>query len=116
MLNQHQITRIFCEIHDFCNKFDNYVNSNALPCDRIRKKRGPAQCLHPSEIVFILVAFQIIGFRNFKTFYIHFAKKLWLKYFPVRRQLSLPVDDNYLCRIVFLLTQDASPPFSLIAC
>lgn len=82
MLNQHQITAIFCEIHDFCKQFDDYINQHALESAANVNKRGPSQGLHFSEIMFILIAFQTIGFRNFKTFYNSFVTPLWLNYFP----------------------------------
>lgn len=100
MLNQHQITLIFCEIHDFCKQFDDYVKKNALPSNKPTNKRGPGQGLHFSEIMFILIAFQMVGFRNFKTFYNYFVTPIWHSYFP-----ELP---SYQ-RFVELIEQAAMP-------
>ena len=45
-------------------------------------KRGPKCCLVPSEIMTILIAFQMMGFRTFKNFYCSFVCKYWRKEFP----------------------------------
>ena len=64
----HQLTTIFCEIDDFCKELDNYVQHRLLP-GSVKRPRGPACLLSISEIMTILVMFQMVRFRDFKTFY-----------------------------------------------
>jgi Transposase DDE domain len=78
-----QLTRIFCQVHDFCKEFDNYLTGKLLPAPTgPTQQRGPACSLADSEIMTILIFFQSSGFRNFKTFYIHFLQKYWCDAFP----------------------------------
>ena len=64
----HQLTRIFCEIDDFCKEFSSYMKSKLLP-RASSGERGPRCKLSDSEIMVILIWFQSSGFRNFKLFY-----------------------------------------------
>ena len=64
----HQLTRIFCEIDDFCKEFNKYMSSKMLPSTS-SGQRGPRCKLSDSEIMVILIWFQSSGFRNFKSFY-----------------------------------------------
>jgi hypothetical protein len=81
MVKEHQLVSIFCEIDDFCNEFDKNI-SQPLLTSPTRGHRGPACCLSISEIMTIQVLFQMIGYRNFKTFYTGFLQEYWKKYFP----------------------------------
>jgi len=60
-----QLTRIFCEIDDFCNEFQQYVEHTFLPGEK-NSRRGPSGYLHDSEIMTIVVAVQFSGYRTFK--------------------------------------------------
>jgi hypothetical protein len=73
MMNEAQLIGIFCEIDDFCNEVDQNMHRPCLPGDA-KAKRGPACCLSMSEIITIQILFQIIGYRNFKTFYTSFLQ------------------------------------------
>ena len=77
----HQLTTIFCEIDDFCKELDNYVQHRLLP-GSVKRPRGPACSLSISEIMTILVMFQMVRFRDFKTFYEGFLQVYWQAYFP----------------------------------
>ena len=77
----HQLTRIFCQIDDFCKELNSYTNQKALPSPS-RSKRGPRCSLSDSEIMTILIFFQASGYRNFKTFYTHFLLDYWHHAFP----------------------------------
>jgi hypothetical protein len=80
MTRIHQLIQIFCEIDDFCNELDEYAKHKLLPGDVI--KRGPECGVAVSEIMTILIIFQMSGFRNFKTFYCEFLSAYWKQYFP----------------------------------
>lgn len=82
-MDVNQLTRIFCDIDDFCKEFDEYLKGKLLP-DRTDRthRRGPRPCLSDSEIMTILIVFQSSGYRNFKHFYIHFLFEYRKKDFP----------------------------------
>ncbi len=77
----HQLTRIFCEIDDFCKTFQDELNPQQLLSTN-KKRRGPLCQLSQSEIATILIMFHFIRFRDFKTFYLSFVQKHWKPYFP----------------------------------
>jgi hypothetical protein len=77
----HQLTSIFCEIDDFCKEFDNYFQHKLLT-GPTKGARGPKCNLSISEIMTILVMFQMIRYRDFKTFYCGFLEKYWKDCFP----------------------------------
>jgi hypothetical protein len=80
-MDMNQLTRIFCDIDDFCKNF-NRDNLNKLLPGIIPTHRGPDCCLADSEIMTILVFFQSSGWRNFKSFYTNFLGVYWKKEFP----------------------------------
>jgi len=96
-----QLTRIFCEIYDFCNEFQQYTEHTLLE-DHKTSKRGPSGYLHDSEIMTIVIAFQSSGYRNFKTFYTGYVAQFWKSAFP-----KLPSYNRFveiMRRIIFPLT------------
>lgn len=78
----HQLVNIFCEIDDFCKEFGKYCQHKLLPSGKEGKTRGPKCKLVMSEIMTILVMFQMTGFRNFKIFYNGCVVRYWHQYFP----------------------------------
>ena len=81
MINEHQLIVIFCEIDDFCKEFDKNISPSLLTSPT-KGNRGPKCCLSISEIMAIQILFQMIGYRNFKTFYTAFLQIYWKEYFP----------------------------------
>lgn len=81
MLQERQLVAIFCEIDDFCKEFDNNI-SESLLSSPTKGRRGPNGCLSISEIMTVQILFQMVGYRNFKTFYTGFLQNYWLQYFP----------------------------------
>ena len=66
-MNEYKIIRIFLVVSDFCDDFEPWFNQFLLDCNckkRIRNCR-----LSLSEIMTILIFFQMSGYRNFKKFY-----------------------------------------------
>lgn len=57
------------------------MKNKYLP-DLQRRKSGPRSCLSDSEIMTILILFQSSGYRNFKTFYVHFLSEYLHRAFP----------------------------------
>jgi hypothetical protein len=81
MIQEHQLVSIFCEIDDFCKELDKNMSQLQLTGPS-KGQRGPACCLSISEIMVVQVLFQMVGYRNFKTFYTGFLQTYWKQYFP----------------------------------
>lgn len=76
-----QLVSIFCQIDDFCKELDVYSRHYVLTGPS-KGKSGPACGLSISEIMTILVMFQMSKFRDFKTFYNGFLGVYHKNYFP----------------------------------
>jgi Transposase DDE domain len=81
MIQEHQLVTIFCEIDDFCKELDKNISAFLLSSPT-KGPRGPSCSLSISEIMIIQILFQMVGYRNFKTFYTGFLQKYWIQYFP----------------------------------
>jgi len=81
MLKEHQLVSIFCEIDDFCKDLEKNMPQPLLTSPA-KGKRGPKCCLSISEIMTIQILFQMVGYRDFKTFYTGFLQVYWKNYFP----------------------------------
>ena len=68
-MDVHQLTGIFCEFDDFCNRLDTYTQHRTLT-GPMKVKRGPSCGLAVSEIMTILLMFQSSRVRDFKNFYV----------------------------------------------
>ena len=62
------LTEIFCQIDDFCNKFDSHYQHFFLSDGAKKRKKHCSMSL--SEIMTIVVLFHLSGYRNFKNFYL----------------------------------------------
>lgn len=62
-MDMHQLTDIFCQMDDFCNRLDEYTQDYMLT-GSMKGKRGPACGLAISEIMTILVMFQSSRLRQ----------------------------------------------------
>ncbi len=78
----HQLVEIFCEMDDFCKELETQVKKTSLTGPSGSTPRGPKRGLTNSEIMTILIMFQMIRVKDFKTFYCHFLQKYWHVYFP----------------------------------
>lgn len=79
-MDMNQLTRIFCDVDDFCKELNHYGTAKFLPTPV--SQRGPACCLSHSEIMMILILFQSSCWRNFKHYYIHFLSTYYKPAFP----------------------------------
>jgi hypothetical protein len=61
------IVTLFCEIDDFCKDMTPWLNAHLLP---VRQRQQESR-MHLSEVMTLLVWFHIVGYRNFKQFYLH---------------------------------------------
>ena len=101
MLMEHQLVAIFCEIDDFCKELDKNMPQPLLT-GPTKSHRGPACCLSVSEIMTIQILFQMVGYRNFKTFYTGFLQIYWKQYFPKSPSYQRFVE--LMSRAIFPLT------------
>lgn len=100
-MDMHQLISIFCEIDDFCNELDKHSEHYML-AGPTKGNRGPACGLSISEIMTILVMFQMSRFRDFKNFYTGFLCFYHRCYFPNLPSYGRFV--NLINRAIFPLT------------
>ncbi len=72
-MDVHQLVNIFCDIDDFCNELEHHCQNDMLSGPS-KSNRGSTCCIAISEIMTILVMFQMSRFRDFKNFYNGFLK------------------------------------------
>lgn len=75
-----QLISTFCRIDDFCIIHEKQLQSKAISYKK--PKRGPKQSLSLSEIITVLIMYQILQYRNFKSFYNDFLCEYWREFFP----------------------------------
>lgn len=100
-MDVRQLVSIFCEVDDFCKELDQYSKHYFLTGPS-KGKRGPECGLAASEIMTILVMFQMSRFRDFKNFYTGFLCVYHKSCFP-----RLPTYErfvNLMKRAIFPLT------------
>jgi hypothetical protein len=100
-MDMHQLVGILCEIDDFCNELENHCQHYMLS-GPTKRNRGPACGLSISEIMTILVMFQMSRFRDFKNFYIGFLCFYHRSWFPNLPSYGRFV--NLINRAIFPLT------------
>lgn len=100
-MEMHQLVNIFCEIDDFCNELDTHCQHYMLS-GSTKSNRGPSCGLAVSEIMTILVMFQMSRFRDFKNFYTGFLCFYHGSYFPKLPSYARFV--NLINRAIFPLT------------
>lgn len=75
-----QLISTFCRIDDFCIMYENTLKNKSI--GSASSRTGPPPSLSQSEIMTILVMYQLFQYRNFKRFYIDFVCEYWKDYFP----------------------------------
>ena len=71
---------LYCVVDDFCKGFYPIWESHLLS-EGLKKRRRKVQ-LSPSEIMSLVIYFQISGFRNFKIYYVNYVNKHLKEVFP----------------------------------
>lgn len=74
------LTELFCQIDDFCQTFEPEWDQHLLANGR-KKRRRPA-CLCLSELMTLAVLFHQLRFRQFKSFYLLYARRFLRADFP----------------------------------
>ncbi|HEY9624935.1 MAG TPA: hypothetical protein V6C78_31695 [Crinalium sp.] len=75
------ITQIFCEVDDFCQRFESLLQAQWQLPATIGEKQSQSR-LQRSEIMTIVIAFHGSGFRTFKDFYTLQVMPHWRCAFP----------------------------------
>ncbi len=86
------IVAIFCDIDDFCEKFEP-VFSKKLLGDKVRQ-RNRAMKMSLSEVMTTIVYFHSSGYRNFKAYYLEQVQK------TLNREFPAAVSDNRLVELM----------------
>ena len=73
------LTRIFCDLDDFCKHFEPLLEAHALANDTQRRRKPK---LSLSEMLTIVVYFHRSHFRTFKSYYTQFVCRLLRRFFP----------------------------------
>ena len=71
---------LFCSVDDFWIAFEKDWKKMLLEQGKVEPKKRSS--LNESEIMTIVILFHMIGYRNFKTFYIGYVLKHLKEYFP----------------------------------
>ena len=83
MIPETKIISIYCDIDNFCKELDGYVENGLIEDKGKTAKREPKPILSESEVVTIVILFQLSKFRNFKAFYTtFFLATYWKHHFP----------------------------------
>jgi hypothetical protein len=80
-MDENIITRIYCDVDDFCKSFEEYCKSRHLPNGKATKW-FPAGSLSLSEVMTIILLFHHSGYRCFKWFYVKYVCTVMREYFP----------------------------------
>jgi hypothetical protein len=73
MISNDKVTDIFFDIDEFCNVFEPAFAQRLLEDGKKHRKRAFKMSM--SEIITILVIFQLSGHRTFKHFYLFYVQK-----------------------------------------
>jgi transposase len=74
------LTELFCLVDDFCHEFEPAWERRLLT-DGAKKRRRPCG-LSLSELMTLMILFHQLRFRQFKCFYLHYARRHLGREFP----------------------------------
>jgi hypothetical protein len=80
-MNDDSITRIFCDVDDFCARLERYCTIHLLPIDT-GSAWFPRSRLTLSEVMTIAILFHLSGYQCFKWYYQEHGSKQLARYFP----------------------------------
>jgi len=81
-MNNTNLVEIFFLADEFCNEFNKVMGGHALKQNNDKKHRNKPSKLNDAEVITILIAFHLGGYRNLKHFYINYVQKHLQEYFP----------------------------------
>jgi transposase len=86
-MSESSLTELFCQLDDFCQEFEPQWREQEAKVAQVeggcaKKRRRRTDCLSVSELMTLVVMFHRLRFRQFKSFYTHYALKQWRGAFP----------------------------------
>jgi len=78
-----KLTEIFYFSDEFCKEYYKVMEGHALQDDLSKKHRNKPCKLCDSEVITIMIAFHLGGYRNLKHFYINYVQKVLTNEFPI---------------------------------
>jgi len=75
------ITRIFCEVDDFCQSFEQHWQEQPMLPSMLGERKSRSR-MKLSEVMTIAIAFHGSGYKTFKDFYTLTVIPFWRKAFP----------------------------------
>lgn len=114
MPTPHDITAFFCLVDDFCSEIQPHIEQHLIKHGTIKRRRATG--IHISEIVTLLIWFQVAGGRNFKSFYLNWAQPYLSDLFPNLPSYSRFIELAGRAKIyLFFLIESLKQPSSGIA-
>jgi hypothetical protein len=80
-MNEDSVTKIYCDVDDFCKALEGYCRTHLLPGGK-DPKRFLSGRLSLSEVMTIIVLFHLSGYRCFKRYYQGYVCIHMRGYFP----------------------------------
>lgn len=81
-MKDSKLVEIFYFVDEFCKEFDSVILGHRLAESNSKKRRNKSFKLNDAEIITIMIAFHLGGYRNIKHFYINHVQKYLQNYFP----------------------------------
>lgn len=82
MFKSSNLVEIFYLADEFCKEFYKVMEGHQLPAADGKKHRNKPSKLNDAEVITIMIAFHLGGYRNLKHFYINYVQKHLIGYFP----------------------------------
>lgn len=82
MFKTSNFVEIFCLADEFCKQFYKVIARQQLPEVDGKKHRNKPSKLNDAEVIIIMIAFHLGGYRNLKHFYINYVQIHLIDYFP----------------------------------
>ena len=76
------LVEIFYLADEFCKEFSKVMEGHTLEQNNGKKRRNRKFKLNDAEVMTIMIAFHLGGYRNLKFFYINYVQKYLTNYFP----------------------------------
>lgn len=82
MFKTSNLVEIFCMADEFCKEFYKVMEERQIAVSSGKKHRNKPSKLNDAEVITILIAFHLGGYRNLKHFYINYVQEYLKSYFP----------------------------------
>lgn len=82
MFKTSNLVEIFCMADEFCKEFYKVMEERQIAVSSGKKHRNKPSKLNDAEVITILIAFHLGGYRNLKHFYINYVQEHLKSYFP----------------------------------